>query len=131
VRAVIFALDIDLSDTNQTVAILNIGEITTQFVIFQQYTIILNQYWQTTEVVQLENQVQRAIHLYFPSNTLSRFVLVGKADEFAKQFSNSFTCPVSYVNPFKKMRCDFQHDNDKLVSRLLISCGLAMRGVSI
>jgi type IV pilus assembly protein PilM len=112
----------------ESVALLDVAETVTQFLVFQRQTIIYSQQWQTLAAELLEAQVRKTIQLCassHPDLQIRQLMVAGKDVEL------NLDIEITRANPFYYMQTAKQVNKKSLnaaASRFLIPCGLALRG---
>jgi type IV pilus assembly protein PilM len=123
---------------NETMVLLDIGTITSQFVVIYKNEILFFQQMMNRDLAELKNELKRVLQLCYSTHRflkIKKIYLTGRADDFrllASHIQNEFAIHVDFVNPFHNI--SFLNPKDKEIclhspSRMAVSCSLAIRGL--
>lgn len=124
---------------NETMVLLDIGTITSQFVVIHKGEILFFQQMMNHDLTELKNEFKRVLQLCYSTHRflkIKKIYLTGCADDFhllASYIQNEFAIYVDFVNPFRNISFANQTDKEACQhspSRMAVSCGLAIRGLT-
>lgn len=133
IYALVRGLHFILAPANlDVIALLEVGAMGTQLIIFSRHEVIFSQQFSTTNITELEIQLKRTLHRTVEIKKLFLSGNMEKLVAIAPNIQRELSIEVHYVNPFQAMSLTLKLNHEaveSLASRMLLSCGLALRKI--